>query len=336
MGKDLSKTKPILEVSNLKKHYPIYGGILSRQVATVKAVDGVSFTVNDGETLGLVGESGCGKSTTGKCLIGLETPTTGQVMLHSNITSSPVNLAPLSRRQMRPFRKEIQMIFQDPYSSLNPRMTCGDIISEPMEIQQMESKKWRKDRVAWLLEKVGLSADKGSRYPHEFSGGQRQRIGLARALAVNPRVVIADEPVSALDVSIQAQVINLLQDLQEEFGLSYIFIAHDLSVVEHISDRVAVMYLGNMVELATSDSIYKEPLHPYTQALLSAAPAPDPRAKAKKKRIVLEGDVPSPMKKPSGCGFRTRCHRATEECARIVPEFKEVHNGHYVACIHVD
>ena len=293
------------------------------------------FTLKDGETLGLVGESGCGKSTTGKCLIGLETPTTGKVLLHTKERDNPVDLAPLSRNEMRPFRKDIQMIFQDPYSSLNPRMTCGDIIAEPMEIQNMESPKWRRDRVDWLLDKVGLSADKGRRYPHEFSGGQRQRIGLARALAVNPSVVIADEPVSALDVSIQAQVINLLQDLQDEFGLSYIFIAHDLSVVEHISDRVAVMYLGNMVELAPSDTLYTKPLHPYTQALLSAAPLPDPRAREKKKRIVLEGDVPSPMNKPSGCGFRIRCHMATEECANVIPEFKEMSPGHYVACIHV-
>jgi oligopeptide transport system ATP-binding protein len=335
MGKDLSKMNSILEVTDLKKHYPIHGGILARQIATVKAVDGVSFTLKDGETLGLVGESGCGKSTTGKCIIGLETPTTGKVLLHTKNADHPIDLAPLNRNQMRPYRKNIQMIFQDPYSSLNPRMTCGDIIAEPMEIQRMETAQWRYDRVAWLLDKVGLSADKARRYPHEFSGGQRQRIGLARALAVNPSIVIADEPVSALDVSIQAQVINLLQDLQEEFGLSYIFIAHDLSVVEHISNRVAVMYLGNMVELAPSDDLYSKPLHPYTQALMSAAPTPDPRAKEKKNRIILEGDVPSPMNKPSGCGFRTRCRMATDECANIIPEFKEIKPGHFVACIHV-
>ena len=326
---------PILEVKNLRKHFPVHGGVFMRQIATVKAVDGVSFEMKDGEVLGLVGESGCGKSTTGRCLIGLYPPTTGEILLHT-AEKNIVDLAPLNRAAMRPYRKEVQMIFQDPYSSLNPRMTCGDIIAEPMEIQEMESPKWRADRVAWLLEKVGLSADKARRYPHEFSGGQRQRIGLARALAVSPRLVIADEPVSALDVSIQAQVINLLQDLQEEFGLSYIFIAHDLSVVEHISDRVAVMYLGNVVELTTSDVLYSSPLHPYTQALLSAAPMPDPKAKEKKQRIVLEGDVPSPMNKPSGCGFRTRCRMATKECAEVVPPFEEKRPGHFVACIHVD
>ena len=333
--KDLDILPPILEVRDLRKHFPVYGGVLRKQVATIKAVDGVSFIMKDGETLGLVGESGCGKSTTGRCLISLYPPTTGEIILHSK-DFGDVDLAFLDRDAMRPYRKEIQMIFQDPYSSLNPRMTCGDIIAEPMEIQHMGTHKWRMDRVAWLLDKVGLSADKGRRYPHEFSGGQRQRIGLARALAVNPRVVIADEPVSALDVSIQAQVINLLQDLQEEFGLSYIFIAHDLSVVEHISDRVAVMYLGNMVELAESDTLYSKPLHPYTKALLSAAPLPDPRAKENKKRIVLEGDVPSPMNKPSGCGFRTRCSMATEECAHVIPPFEEKRPGHFVACIHVD
>ena len=312
--------------------------------------------MHEGETLGLVGESGCGKSTTGKCLINLYQATGGQILFHSNLrgetpvtavknngttikvppfsipTDLTVDIAQLNNDQMRPFRSEIQMIFQDPYASLNPRMTVSEIIMEPLTIHATElTKQQMRDKVAWLMEKVGLSAEQANRYPHEFSGGQRQRIGIARALATNPRLVIADEPVSALDVSIQAQVINLMQDLQEEFGLTYIFIAHDLAVVEHISDRIAVMYLGNMVEIAETDELFKNPKHPYTRALLSAIPQPDPNIK-KEKRIMLEGDVPTPLNKPSGCGFRTRCPIACEDCAKNVPHMVEVSPGHLVAC----
>jgi len=327
-------------------YFPVFGGVFRSKVADVKAIDGVSFDLKEGETLGLVGESGCGKSTTGKCIINLNRPTAGQLIFHTNKSgrsfanneknagnqSRPIDLARLDNNQMRPYRSEIQMIFQDPYASLNPRMTVSDIIMEPLSIHMPElSKNEMIEKVGWLMEKVGLSAEQATRYSHEFSGGQRQRIGIARALATKPRLVIADEPVSALDVSIQAQVINLMQDLQEEFGLTYIFIAHDLAVVEHISDRIAVMYLGNIVELATADELFKSPLHPYTKALMSAIPHPDPNYK-KDKRIVLEGDVPSPMKKPSGCGFRTRCPIALHECSLERPQMLEVSPGHFVAC----
>lgn len=346
-----SKTENLLEVKNLKMHFPVHGGILQRQVGVVKAVDGISFIVKKGETLGLVGESGCGKSTTGKCIINLETPTAGEVLFTSEnrefvnylgavdpmtqqLGVGKINLANLSNKTMRPFRSEIQMIFQDPYASLNPRMTVNDIIMEPLIIHKKDlSAKEREEKVSWLLEKVGLSAEQASRYPHEFSGGQRQRIGIARALATSPALVIADEPVSALDVSIQAQVINLMQDLQDEFGLTYIFIAHDLAVVEHISDRIAVMYLGNIVEIAKTDDLFNNPKHPYTKALLSAIPKPDPNLE-KQQRQMLEGDVPTPRNKPSGCGFRTRCPIAQESCAANVPDLIEIEKDqeHFAAC----
>ena len=323
-------SKKLLEVRNLKMHFPITGGLFSKTVGHVKAVDGVSFDVHEGECLGLVGESGCGKSTTGRCLIRLYDPTAGKIMFESEL--GRVDLMSLDREQMRPYRSEIQMIFQDPYSSLNPRMTVRSIIEEPLVIHRpgMTAKE-RYDKVLYLLEKVGLRKDQAERYPHEFSGGQRQRIGIARALSTNPKLIIADEPVSALDVSVQAQVVNLMMDLQEEFGLTYLFIAHDLAVVEHISTRIAVMYLGDMVELGTADQIYASPIHPYTQALMSATPVADPRAD-KKERIVLEGDVPSPTDKPSGCGFRTRCRLAQPECATHQPEFRECSSGRFVAC----
>ncbi|MCG2725791.1 MAG: ATP-binding cassette domain-containing protein [Elusimicrobia bacterium] len=323
--------KNIIDISNLKVHFPIHGGLFFKRIGEVKAVDGVSFSLKTGETLGLVGESGCGKTTVGKALINLVKSTSGEIMF-ANKNSEKVNIANLSRSDMRPYRADIQMIFQDPYSSLNPRMSVGAIIEEPLLIHSKELKnKERKERMAWLLEKVGLRGEQASRYPHEFSGGQRQRVGVARALATNPRFIIADEPVSALDVSIQAQVINLLQDLQDEFKLTYLFIAHDLSVVEHISDRIAVMYLGNMVEIGTSQEINKNPVHPYSKALLSAVPHPDP-SRQKRERIILTGDVPSPLAKPSGCGFRTRCPMAKKECAEHIPELKEKSPGRFVAC----
>lgn len=346
MTENKKNNKTLLEVNNLKMYFPVFGGVFRSKVADIKAIDGVTFDLREGETLGLVGESGCGKSTTGKCIVNLNQPTAGQIIFHTNksvkkagagakydgASLPPVDLAKLNNDQMRPYRSEIQMIFQDPYASLNPRMTVSDIIMEPLSIHMPEmSKAQMLDKVGWLMEKVGLSAEQATRYPHEFSGGQRQRIGIARALATNPRLVIADEPVSALDVSIQAQVINLMQDLQEEFGLTYIFIAHDLAVVEHISDRIAVMYLGNIVELADAEVLFKSPRHPYTRALMSAIPHPDPNIK-KEKRIVLQGDVPSPMKKPSGCGFRTRCPIARSECAVEPPPMLEIEPGHFVAC----
>lgn len=343
-----AKKEILLDVEDLKMYFPVYGGIFQQQVAEVKAVDGIDFKLRVGETLGLVGESGCGKSTTGKCLINLYTPTEGRILFSSTKHSiadkamktvgatqalpGQVDIAKLSNNQMRPFRSEIQMIFQDPYASLNPRMTVNDIIMEPLTIHCRDlSHEEMREKVDWLLEKVGLSAEQATRYPHEFSGGQRQRIGIARALATNPRLVIADEPVSALDVSIQAQVINLMQDLQEEFGLTYIFIAHDLAVVEHIADRIAVMYLGNIVEIAESDELFKNPQHPYTRALLSAIPKPDPNI-VKAKRVVLQGDVPTPLNKPSGCGFRTRCPIAQHDCGAARPPMVEVGYDHEVAC----
>jgi len=314
--------------------FPVVGGVLARKIAEVKAVDGVSFELNQGETLGLVGESGCGKSTVGRAIVNIlramsyGVEITGKIVYHHS--SGAVDLAALGRSQMRPYRTDIQMIFQDPYSSLNPRMTVGQIVEEPLKIHTKYSLAERKEKVAWLLGKVGLSSEQGNRYPHEFSGGQRQRIGIARALATHPKIVIADEPVSALDVSIQAQVVNLMQDLQDEFKLSYIFIAHDLSVVRHISDRIAVMYLGNIVEIGPAELIYKTPLHPYSRALLSAVPRPDPEA-AQNRRIRLVGDIPNAIHKPSGCAFRTRCPIAQRSCAAEVPplEFRE---GRWVAC----
>ncbi len=321
----------ILEVKDLKVHYPIHGGLFLKKIGEVKAVDGVSFAMKPGETLGMVGESGCGKTTVGKALISLAPVTAGSVMFPDKL-GRMTNIANLPRGEMRPFRSRMQMVFQDPYSSLNPRMSVEAIIEEPLDIHKPDMRrKEKKEKVAWLLEKVGLRAAYASRYPHEFSGGQRQRIGLARALATNPAFIIADEPVSALDVSIQAQIINLLQDLQDEFKLTYLFVAHDLAVVEHISDRIAVMYLGNMVELGTSDEVNKKPIHPYTRALLSAAPQPNPH-KTRAERIILKGDVPSPLNKPSGCGFRTRCPIARPECAHRVPELQEKSPGHFAAC----
>ncbi|MBO8127008.1 MAG: dipeptide ABC transporter ATP-binding protein [Firmicutes bacterium] len=315
----------LLEVKNLVKHFPITRGIIfSKQVGAVRAVDNISFTVNKGETLGLVGESGCGKSTTGRVILRLLEATSGEVRFEGR------NILDLSPREMRELRKDMQIIFQDPYASLNPRMTVGDIIAEPLKIHGLAKGKERQKRVNELLEVVGLASYHARRYPHEFSGGQRQRIGIARALAVKPKLIICDEPVSALDVSIQAQVINLLQDLQKEFGLTYLFIAHDLSVVKHISDRVAVMYLGKIVELAEKNELFDNPKHPYTKALLSAIPVPDPTFK--RERIILQGDVPSPINPPSGCRFHTRCPVAKDICKVKEPEYREVGPNHWAAC----
>ncbi|MCC3145553.1 dipeptide ABC transporter ATP-binding protein [Halanaerobium sp. Z-7514] len=315
----------LLEVNNLKKYFPVKAGIIKRTVAHVKAVDDISFYVNEGETLGLVGESGCGKSTTGRTILRLLEATAGEVLFEGR------DVMALNKSQLREIRRDMQIIFQDPYASLNPRMTVADIVGEPLDIHKLaKNKKDRNNKVKEILENVGLGAEYMNRYPHEFSGGQRQRIGVARALAVDPKLIIADEPVSALDVSVQAQVVNLMQDLQKEFGLTYLFIAHDLSVVKHISDRVAVMYLGKIVELADKRELFKNPIHPYTQSLLSAIPEADP--KKKKDRIILKGDVPSPVDPPSGCRFHTRCPKAFDKCPIIEPEFKDYGNGHYAAC----
>ncbi|MDO6657162.1 ABC transporter ATP-binding protein [Anaerobacillus sp. 1_MG-2023] len=314
----------LLEVKQLKKHFPIQGGVLKQQIGTVKAVDGVTFTLHKGETFGLVGESGCGKSTTGRMLMRLLEPSEGEVLFDGKEMTS------LNKKDLRHLRKDIQMVFQDPFASLNPRHTVEKIIEEPLIVHQLGNKAERKKRVRELLEIVGLSAYHAKRYPHQFSGGQRQRIGIARALAVNPKLIIADEPVSALDVSIQAQVLNLLEDLQKELGLTYLFIAHDLGVVRHISDRVGVMYLGRIVEMADSEKLYLDSKHPYTQALLSAVPVPDPEYG--KDRIILTGDVPSPSNPPSGCPFHTRCPKAMDVCSSVVPEFREVEPGHHTAC----
>ena len=317
-------SEKLLEVRNLKKYFPIKGGVFSKVVGYVYAVDGVSFFLNKGETLGLVGESGCGKTTTGRLILRLIELTAGQIKFEGQ------DIANVTKPEMRALRRNMQIIFQDPYASLNPRMTVEKIVGEPLKIHRVAKGKEIAERVAALLEKVGLHSDHLRRYPHEFSGGQRQRIGIARALALNPKMIVADEPVSALDVSIQAQVINLLQDLKREFELSYVFIAHDLRVIEYISDRVAVMYLGKIVELAESEELYRNPKHPYTQALLSAVPIPNPRNT--KKRQILEGDVPSPINPPSGCHFHTRCIYRTAECARFEPSFSDIGGGHYVAC----
>ena len=315
---------PLLEVKHLKKHFPIKGGVFSKTIGYVYAVDDINFALEKGETLGLVGESGCGKSTTGRTILRLIEPTDGAIYFEGQ------DITTLDKSAMRALRREMQIIFQDPYASLNPRMTVGSIIGEPLEIHKIAKGSEKEERVASLLQKVGLRAEDMRKYPHEFSGGQRQRIGIARALALNPKLIVCDEPVSALDVSIQAQVINLLEDLQAEFGLSYLFIAHNLNVVEHISNRVAVMYLGQIVELASDEELYKNPQHPYTEALLSAVPIPDPTVK--KKRIILEGDVPSPINPPKGCHFHTRCMYKDKICEEVEPEFKDIGGGHWVAC----
>ena len=317
----------MLEVKDLKVYFPITAGLIfQRKVADIKAVDGVSFQIKKGETLGLVGESGCGKSTTGRAILQLYRPTEGTVQY------GEVELTKLKGGDLRRMRRKMQMIFQDPYASLNPRMSVGAIIGEPLAIHGLAKGEGRRERVAELMRIVGLNPFYASRYPHEFSGGQRQRIGVARALAVEPEFIVADEPVSALDVSIQAQIINLLDDLQEEFGLTYLFIAHDLSVVRHISDRVAVMYLGKLMELTDRDELYENPLHPYTKALLSAVPIPDPAVEKKRERIILSGDVPSAMAPPPGCVFNTRCPIAIDECRTVIPEWRELSKDHWVAC----
>ncbi|HZJ25051.1 MAG TPA: dipeptide ABC transporter ATP-binding protein [Anaerolineales bacterium] len=316
----------LVRVDNLVKHFPIMKGFFQKQVGAVRAVDGVSFDVYRGETLGLVGESGCGKSTTGRTILQLYRPTSGDVQFDG------VNLVTLKGEDLRMMRRKMQMIFQDPYASLNPRMTVGEIVREPLMVHQVATEAEGNERVKQLLELVKLNPSFTSRYPHEFSGGQRQRIGIARALALQPSFIVCDEPISALDVSIQAQVVNLLEELQEQFNLTYLFIAHDLSMVRHISDRVAVMYLGVVVELATRDELYNHPLHPYTQALLSAVPIPDPVIESTRKRTILVGDVPSPVNPPSGCRFRTRCPIAEPVCAESRPEFREIKPGHFVAC----
>ena len=313
----------LVEVSHLKEYFPINTGMFSSK--PLKAVDDVSFNIRRGETLGLVGESGCGKTTVGRTLLHLYEPTGGEVRFEGK----PIR----TKADINEFRRKATMVFQDPYSSLNPRMTVSDIIGEPLDIHKMyRNKSEREQRILELMDRVGLNSEHASRYAHEFSGGQRQRIGIARALALNPKFIVCDEPVSALDVSIQAQVINMFDELQDEMGLTYLFIAHDILVVRHISDRIAVMYLGKMVELADAKEIYEHPLHPYTQSLMSAVPQPDPKVARANKRIVLSGDIPSPLNAPSGCPFRTRCPRATAACAEAMPEFKEVAPGHFAAC----
>jgi len=316
----------VLRVENLKKYFPINRGVFQQHVGDVKAVDGVSFDVHRGETLGLVGESGCGKTTTGRTIIRLYEPTAGRVDFLGH------DMALLKGESLRQMRQKMQMIFQDPYASLNPRMSVFRIVGEPLEVFHIAAGEERKDRVAELLELVGLNPDFMRRYPHEFSGGQRQRIGLARALALNPDLIICDEPISALDVSIQAQVVNLLEDLQEKLGLTYVFIAHDLSMVRHISNRVAVMYLGKIVELTDRDTLYSNPQHPYTQALLSAVPVPDPVVEEKRHRIILEGDLPSPANPPKGCNFNTRCPKVFDTCFEVEPDIVEIAPGHFCAC----
>ncbi len=322
----MANNEILIEVKNLKKYFVKNKGLIKKQLEITKAVDDVSFYIRKGETLGLVGESGCGKSTTGRTVLRLYEPTAGEILYGGK------DIAKLNREQMMPYRKKMQMIFQDPYASLNARMTVSDIIGEPMDIHNLASGKERQERIYELLDTVGLNKDHAARYPHEFSGGQRQRIGIARSLAVDPEFIICDEPISALDVSIQAQVVNMLEDLQEERGLTYLFIAHDLSMVKHISDRVGVMYLGSLVEVATSKELYANPVHPYTQALLSSIPIPDPDIAESSKRIVLEGDVPSPVNPPSGCKFRTRCRYAMDVCKEVSPVLKEVGKEHFAAC----
>jgi oligopeptide transport system ATP-binding protein len=326
----MSENGTLVRVENLKMHFPITQGIIiQRKIGAIKAVDGLNFGIIRGETLGLVGESGCGKSTTGRAMLQLYRPTAGDVYFEGE------NLTEIKGEQLRRMRRRMQMIFQDPYASLNPRMTVGDIIGEPLIVHNIAKGKERRERVQELLRIVGLNPYFVNRYPHEFSGGQRQRIGVARALAVQPEFIVCDEPISALDVSIQAQIINLLEDLQGEFNLTYLFIAHDLSVVRHISDRIAVMYLGKIVELTGRKELYDNPLHPYTQALLSAVPIPDPAVEEQRRRVILEGDVPSPASPPVGCNFNTRCPAVMVECYEKEPEFVDVGDGHWVACFRV-
>ena len=324
----MAENNILVDVRDLKKHFPITGGILGRQIGTVKAVDGVSFTIHSGETLGLVGESGCGKSTTGRAILLLHKPTSGTVYFDNE------ELTELSSTALRDIRPKMQMIFQDPYASLNPRHNVGKIVGEPLVINGIMKKgsPEYKDRVAELLKLVGLDPGYVKRFPHEFSGGQRQRIGIARALSVHPSFIVCDEPISALDVSIQAQVVNLLQDLQEQMNLTYLFIAHDLSMVKHISHRIAVMYLGKVMELTGRNRLFDDPLHPYTQSLNSAVPVPNPKMERERKRFILKGDPPSPANPPSGCVFHTRCPIAAPECVSAVPEFREIRPGHFVAC----
>ena len=320
--------RPLLEVRNLVKHFHVGGGLFGGPAGVVRAVDGVSFSLRRGETLGLVGESGCGKTTTGRCILQLERPTSGEIIFDGR------DLAKLDEVELRPFRRRIQVIFQDPYSSLNPRMTVGQILAEPLAVHGIVPERAKREtRVRELLAHVGLLPQHAHRYPHQLSGGQRQRVGIARALAMEPSLIVCDEPVSALDVSIQAQIINLLEDLQREFGLTYLFIAHDLSVVRHISDHVAVMYLGKIVELADRASLYDVPLHPYTKALLAAVPIPDPELEARREHVVLRGEVPSPLRPPSGCVFHPRCPIAVDRCGREIPELREIRPGHGAACI---
>ncbi len=320
---EIRNDTPLIEVRNLKEHFPIQ--VSGMKTKPLKAVDGVSFSIKRGETLGLVGESGCGKTTVGRTILNLYKPTSGEIIYNGK----PIKTA----ADIKEFRTKATMVFQDPYSSLNPRMTVADIIGEPLDVHKLyKTKEERQARILELMSYVGLNSEHAARYAHEFSGGQRQRIGIARALAVNPEFIVCDEPVSALDVSIQAQVINMFQELQEKLGLTYLFIAHDLLVVRHISDRIAVMYLGKMVELADADEIYDHPLHPYSKSLLSSVPVPDPNIARANKRIILEGDIPSPLNAPSGCPFRTRCRYATDVCAQSMPEFKEVKPGHFCAC----
>ena len=324
--KNVTET-PLVEVKNLKEYFKINVGAFKSK--PLKAVDDVSFSINRGETLGLVGESGCGKTTVGRTLLHLYKPTAGEIYYDGKLIETP--------KDIREFRKKATMVFQDPYSSLNPRMTVSDIIGEPLDVHKLyKTKEERRERILELMSHVGLNSEHASRYAHEFSGGQRQRIGIARALAVNPEFIVCDEPVSALDVSIQAQVINMFDELRDKIGLTYLFIAHDLLVVRHISDRIAVMYLGKMVELADAGEIYDRPLHPYSKALISAVPIPDPKIARANQRIALGGDIPSPLNAPSGCPFRTRCPYATAECAESMPEFKEVSKGHFVACHNLD
>ncbi len=318
----MTEQKPLVEVKHLKQYFPITTGFM--KTTMLKAVDDVSFTIGKGETLGLVGESGCGKTTVGRSLLYLYKPTDGEIVFDG---------MKIEKKTLAEYHRRAQMVFQDPYSSLNPRLTVGDIVAEPIDVHKLcKTKQERHERVQELLKTVGISGEQSTRYAHEFSGGQRQRIGIARALASNPEFIVCDEPVSALDVSIQAQVINMLEDLQNQFGLSYLFIAHDLSVVKHISNRIAVMYLGRMVEQASSNELHHHPLHPYTVSLLSAVPTPDPKKARENRRIVLQGDVPSPMHTPSGCAFRTRCRYATDRCAEECPKMREVAPGHFVAC----